>query len=65
MCHAAASSLVLLGIAAVSSALAAVPTLDELAGQWIELDAPPSANFPVEQLDMPVIQNFYGSVGLG
>ena len=39
------------------------PSLDELAGDWIDLTVPFSAHTQSSDLDLPVITNFYGSVG--
>ena len=40
-----------------------VPTLDDLAGEWIDLEKPLSAHTAAQALDLPAISNFHGSVG--
>lgn len=42
---------------------AAVPSLTEMAGDWLDLTKPVSAHVNSSQLDLPVIANFHGSVG--
>eukprot|EP01079_Euglenida_sp_SAG-EU17-18_P003829 gene3829-4219_t len=39
-----------------------VPTLEHLAGEWFDPTAPPSAHAKAEDQDLPVVNNFYGSV---
>lgn len=49
--------------AAATSSVSAVPSLEDLAGSWIDLTRPLSAHVNASQLDLPMIVNFHGSVG--
>eukprot|EP01052_Picozoa_sp_SAG31_P011144 SAG31_NODE_625_length_13462_cov_3.785153_13_plen_169_part_00 len=53
---------VLLGLC-VASAVGAAPSLDEMAGDWIDLTRPVSAHVNSSELDLPMISNFHGSCG--
>lgn len=51
------------GCAAMAVAAAAVPSLEDLAGNWLDLTGPISAHANASLLDLPIISNFHGSVG--
>jgi len=50
----------LLGAAATSES---VPSLEAMAGDWLDLTKPVSAHVNASHLDLPIISNFHGSCG--
>jgi hypothetical protein len=53
----------LLLMLAVAQTSAAVPTVEELGGDWFNPMANASAHVPGALVDLPIISNFWGSVG--
>ena len=44
-------------------AAAVVPSLHDLAGNWVDLTKPVSAHVNASHLDLPIVANFHGSAG--
>eukprot|EP00040_Diaphanoeca_grandis_P021873 m.116789 g.116789 ORF g.116789 m.116789 type:complete len:861 (+) comp28539_c0_seq1:178-2760(+) len=45
------------------STIATVPSVDELGGVWVDLATPASVHVNASMLDLPIVSNFWGSVG--
>ena len=47
------------------SGLWQIPSLEDMAGHWVDLTIPPSPHVNASAIDLPIVSNFHGSVGSG
>lgn len=47
------------------SGLWQIPSLEDMAGDWVDLTIPPSPHVNASAIDLPIVSNFHGSVGSG
>lgn len=47
----------------MSALLSQIPSLEDMAGDWVDLTIPPSPHVNASAIDLPIVSNFHGSVG--